>query len=183
MNEINQNPLPASLIPYLKTHLDNHPSMTSQDIAKLCYQAAHGAEHLLADLDRARRYLEHEMDSVEANECMTLIEPISDRVARVNLAPWKAKGLSADALFDLFVATARVSGNGDERLSSYLSEVSDYLASEPSSIALTEWMTFLAWYDQNGRPAIHHSEAYRAAEHPAYRIVLRDLLCDVDTKN
>ena len=183
MNEINQNPLPASLIPYLKTHLDHHPSMTSQDIAKLCYQAAHGAEHLLADLDRARKYLACEMDSVEAGDGVPLIEPISDRVARVNLAPWKAKGLSADALFDLFVATARVSGNGDERLSSYLSEVSNYLASEPSSIALTEWLTFLAWYDQNGRPTIHHSEAYRATEHPAYRIVLRDLLCDVDTKN
>ena len=106
---MNQTTAPA-ITPYLKAHLRAHPSMTPQDIAKLCYQAAHGAEHLLADVERARGYLSREMDATEADDTLPLTEPISDTVSRVNLAPWKARGLSADALFDLFAATARVSG-------------------------------------------------------------------------
>ena len=164
------------ITPYLQVHLRNHPSMTAQDIAKLCYQAAHGAEHLLSDLDRARGYLVRELEATEADGTIPLIEPISDCVARVNLAPWKARGLSADALFDLFAATARVSGEGDEALSAYLSEVTVLLCQEPTCITPDDWQTFMTWYDGLDRPAVHHSEAYREAERPAYRIVLRELL-------
>ena len=164
------------ITPYLTTHLQSHPSATPQDLAKLCYQAAHGAEHMLSDLDRARKYLAYEMESAEADDSIPLVEPISDEVARVNLAPWKAKGLSVDTLFDLFAATAQVSGAGDERLSAYLNEVSDYLAAVPTPVSPDAWQEFLAWYNAQGRPAVHHSEAYRLAERPAYRIVLRSLL-------
>ena len=172
---MNQTTAPA-IIPYLKAHLRAHPSMTPQDIAKLCYQAAHGAEHLLADVERARGYLSREMETTEADDTLPLTEPISDTVSRVNLAPWKARGLSADALFDLFAATARVSGEGSVRLDAYLAEVSEYLAHEPCAVTLDAWKEFLAWYDQNGRPAVHHSEVYRLSERPAYRIVWRSLL-------
>ena len=178
MNEINLNSLPASLIPYLKTHLDNHPSMTSQDIAKLCYQAAHGAEHLLADRERARLYLFRELEATLPDETLPLVEPISDAVARVNLAPWKANGLSPDTLFELFVATARVSGDGTQRLDAYLQEVSVFLESEVTPVSFAAWQEFAEWYDGRGRPAVHHSDAYREAEHPAYRIVMRTLLRD-----
>lgn len=171
--------MPTSIIPYLQANLTTHPSMTPQDIAKLCYQAAHGAEHLLSDLDRARRYLEHELESTEADGNLPLTEPISDAVSRVNLAPWKARELSAETLFDLFAATARVSGAGDDRLVAYLKEVSAYLSANQTHIPSDEWQSFLAWYNSQGRPAVHHSEAYRMAEKPAYRIVLRELLREI----
>ena len=165
-----------SLIPYLTEQLRTHPSMTPQDVAKLCYQAAHGAEHLLSDLDRARGYLRREFEATAADANIPLIEPISDAVARVNIAAWKARGLSPDTLFDLFAATATVGGEGDTRLEEYLIEAEDFLTHAPTSIALEDWQMFSAWYTQNGRPAIHHSEAYREAEKPAYRIVRRELL-------
>jgi hypothetical protein len=169
----------SSIIPYLTAQFRLHPSMTAQDLAKLCYQAAHGAEHLLSDLDRARVYLEREMDATEADGSLPLIEPISDGIARVNLAPWKARGLSADGLFELFAANAQVSGNGDAALEGYLNEVTDYLRSHTTPVSPTDWETFLTWYDGQGRPAIHHSPAYREAEKPAYRIVRRELSEDL----
>ncbi len=162
--------------PYLAEQMRVHPSMTPQDIAKLCYQAAHGAEHLLSDLDRARGYLLREFEAADADGSVPLIEPISNTVARVNIAAWKAQGRSPDDLFDLFAATATVSGEGDGRLIQYLAETEDFLTHAQTSIALEDWRMFSAWYTQNGRPAIHHSEAYREAEKPAYRIVRRDLL-------
>ena len=165
-----------SIIPYLTAQFRLHPSMTAQDIAKLCYQASHGAEHLLSDPERARLYLLREIEDTEADGSLPLIEPISDGIARVNLAPWKASGLSADLLFELFFATARVSGDGAAALESYLNEVSDYLNRYSASVTYAEWAEFLTWYNGQGRPAIHHSSAYREAEKPAYRIVRRELL-------
>ncbi len=165
-----------SIIPYLMTQFSIHPSMTPQDVAKLCYQAARGAEHLLSDLDRARGYLLQELEATLADGNIPLIEPISDTVARVNLAAWKAQGLSADLLFELFAATARVQA-AEDCLPTYLAEVGAWLEREPQpSVTSAEWQTFLRWYEETGCPAIHHSAAYRQAEKPAYRIVRRDLL-------
>ncbi len=165
-----------TIIPYLEAHLKAHPSMTPQDIAKLCYQAAHGAEHLLLDPDRARNYFMSEWEATPADSNIPLAEPISDTVARVNLAPWKALGRSPEALFDLFVATATVSGDGDTLLQAYLAEVGCYLRDHETSVSPAAWNEFMAWYEGLGRPAIHHSDAYRDAEKPAYRIVFRGLL-------
>ena len=168
---------PCGIRPYLAEQMRIHPSMTPQDIAKLCYQAAHGAEHLLSDLDRARGYFMREFEATPVDDTVPLIEPISDTVARVNIAAWKARGLSPDTLFDLFAATATVSGEGEARLVEYLAEAEAFLTQAETQISPEDWQAFSAWYAQNGRPAIHHSEAYRRAEKPAYRIVGRELLC------
>ena len=45
---------------YLKQQLALHPSMQPQDVVKLCYQAAHGAEHLLSDIKAAEKYFYQE---------------------------------------------------------------------------------------------------------------------------
>lgn len=164
-----------SILPYLEAHLTAHPSMTAQDIAKLCYQAAHGAEHLLLNLDRARSYFMAEWEATAPDGSIPVSEPISDRVARVNLAAWKAAGRTPEDLFDRFAATATVSGEGDTLLQAYLAEISTYLQTQGVSVSYEDWTAFLSWYDSQGRPAVHHSEAYREAEKPAYRIVLRSL--------
>lgn len=164
------------ITPYLETQLRLHPSMTPRDVVKLCYQAARGAEHLLADPERARSYLFRELEATEADPCAPLAEPISDTVARVNLAAWKARGLSSDKLFELFAATASTAGEGEDLLPAYLTEAEEWIAASESSISLAAWRGFLADYRAQGCPAVHHSEAYRAAERPAYRIVRRELL-------
>lgn len=152
--------------------------MTPRDIAKLCYQAARGAEHLLSDLDRARGYLMRELEATPADEDIPLVEPISDDVARVNLAAWKARGLSPDLLFDLFSATASVRREGEDLLPAYLAQAGAWLACTEGPVESAEWEEFLRRYEEQGYPAIHHSEAYRAAEKPAYRIVRSDLLAE-----
>ena len=147
-------------------------------LGKLCYQAARGAEHLLTGLDRARGYLLRGFEATPADESIPLIEPISDTVARVNIAPWKARGLSPDTLFDLFAATAQVNREGEDCLPAYLEEAGEWIAATDSTITTEAWQNFLAWYRENGYPAVHHSEAYRKSENPAYRIVLRVLLTE-----
>ena len=68
-----------SLELYLREHIKKHPFMQPQDIIKLCYQAANGAEHLLEDVKAAEVYFKSEYDKVPAIKG-ELYEKISDDV-------------------------------------------------------------------------------------------------------
>ena len=150
---------------YLKEQYKLHPSMQPQDAVKLCYQAALGAEHLLTDFDAAEKYFTAEYASVEAAE-QPLYEEISPEVCRVNLAAWKSAKLPGEWLFHMFTASVR-----EQRGSRELFK--EYLAVAEKTLPLADWQTYLDAYKAAGMPTVHHSDAYRAAEHPAYRIVDR----------
>lgn len=152
--------------------------MQPSDIAKMCYQAALGAEHLLLDTERARAYFNAEFNSVEPREG-ELFEPLSDQVCRVDLGVWKAEGRKREELFDMFVATASVPCGGKENLLQYLSDAEGCLSELSLSFTLGEWQGFLEKYKAAGMPAVHHSSEYRESERPAYRIVLRSLLNNI----
>ena len=160
---------------YLIDQSRKHPSMQPSDVAKMCYQAALGAEHLLLDVERARAYFNMEFNSVEPREG-ELFEPLSDQICRVDLGVWKAQGRKKEELFDMFVATASVPCGGRENLLQYLSDAEDCLPELALDFTPEEWHDFIGKYKEAGMPAIHHSEKYRKSERPAYRIVLRSLL-------
>ena len=144
-----------------------HPSMEPRDVVKLCYQAACGAEHLLADTEGARRYFQEEYDGVTAKD-IPLYEPISREVCRVNLAAWKHKQLPKEWLFRIFAATV-LSSDGKQRLTEYLAAAESVLRA--NCFDMDAWNRFMEQYKAEGMPAVRHSEGYRRAEQPAYRIV------------
>ncbi|MBQ4581493.1 MAG: hypothetical protein IJA83_12615 [Clostridia bacterium] len=148
-----------------------HPSTQPRDVIKMCYQAARGAEHLLSDLTRARTYFDQEYAATPADVSLPLFEPLSENVARVNIAPWKAAGFPAEWLFRMFVYTATVPQDGADLLGEYIAKADALVGSMPG------WQDALAAWTKQGRPAVHHSEEYRAAEHPAYRIVNARFQC------
>ncbi len=150
----------------LREELHLHPAMQPQDVFKLCYQAARGAEHLLTDMTRARTYFDQEYAATPADVTLPLFEPISPDVARVNFAAWKATELPPEWLFRMFAHTASVPMGGDALLEAYLNEAAAVLA--PS---MPGWRDALSAWRGKGMPALHHSEEYRVKEHPAYRII------------
>lgn len=156
----------------LQEQLRLHPAMQPRDVLKLCYQAARGAEHLLADTVRARHYFDQEYASTPADASLPLLESIGPEVTRVNIAAWKAAQLPADWLFRMFVHTASVAQEGRDLLAAYVAQVGDIVAD-----MMSDWPAVLAAWQESGCPAVHHSEAYRAAERPAYRIVRRQFGC------
>ena len=161
---------------YLQEQIQHHPSTEPRDILKQCYQAAFGAEHLLADLTRAWHYLEQEFHSTSADACQPLFEEISPQICRVNLAAWKAKGLPLAWLFRMFVASSRVSVDREQatcQFLSYLDQADSMIRDGCLSVSFStkEWSDALSAYKSNGMTAVHHSDTYRQAEHPAYRII------------
>ncbi len=161
---------------YLTEQLKLHPATQPRDILKQCYQAAYGAEHLLADLDHAFAYLEKEFVSITASSEIPLYEPISPQVCRVNLAVWKYRGLPLAWLFSMFAASANISIDRQQATEQFLSylDTADTLLREnrlPGSFSVEEWSDALSTYKKSGMTAVHHSDTYRQAEHPAYRIL------------
>lgn len=175
-----------SIIDYLPLQISLHPSITITDIIKLCYQAANGPEHLLTDKEAARRYLEKEFENTPADDIL-LCEHISDNICRVNIAAWKYRGLPADDLFALFASSAYPRENAKEVLEGFLREAEEY-ADHHAALVKTDKINKSAdlfgdnaaaafeEYRRAGMPAIHHSDAYRKAENPAYRVVDSKLL-------
>ena len=152
--------------------------MMPQDVAKACYQAAMGAEHLLLDTEAAKKYFDAEFDAVEMRDG-ELAENMSDEICRVDLGVWKAMGMPKEQLFDLFSRTVTVSRGGRETLEKYLSEAEEVIKNEPVIFTVDDWSDFLEKYKAAGLPAVHHSENYRQKEKPAYRIVDRSLLSEI----
>ena len=162
--------------PYLTEQMKRHPSMTPQDLAKLCYQAARGAEHMIPDPERARAYLTRELEATEACDETPLYEGISPEIARVNLAAWKAREPDGDKLLEMFLATVNGVSSEEDRLPAYLDEVEALLAEGGYPVELGEWTAFRSRYEEAGMPAVHHSQSYREHERPAYRIVRVEVL-------
>jgi len=158
---------------YILAQLQAHPSMQPQDVVKLCYQASFGAEHLLGDVDAAKSYFDAEFAGTPASE-LPLYEEISDGYARVNLARWKKQGLPGDWLFRLFCASAVQNSEGREKMQQAL-ELAEKLVPE-FSFSKEEWFDYVNQYKKRGMPSVHHSDIYRQAEKPAYRIVRKEYL-------
>lgn len=153
-----------------------------QDIAKMCYQAAMGAEHLLSDISAAKRYFDAEFESVSPKDC-ELFECLSDDICRINLGAWKSLEMPKDWLFNMFIGTASVARGGKDTLEAYLSEAEDVLSGARVGFSIEEWREFLEQYRAAGLPSVHHSQCYRKNEKPAYRIVDRAFLACLPVLN
>lgn len=160
---------------YLLQQLNLHPCMQPQDIVKLCYQAAFGAEHLLQDIETAKKYFNNEYNSV-AEQNMDLFEEISPFVCRINLAAWKASKMPSEWLFHMFLNTANIPQGGNDIFLQNLKTAEAVLIKTEVSFSFDEWHDYLNQYKESGIHAVHHSGIYRQKERPAYRIVHKRFL-------
>lgn len=152
-----------------------HPSTAPQDAVKQCYQAAFGAEHLLTDKSLAAAYLEREFNDTPAAD-VPLCEKIAPDVGRINLAAWKAHGLPLEWLTRMFIMSARPDEGGEAEFEHCLSIVDELVQAGDAPFSPAEWQEYMFAYRMKATHAVHHSDKYRAAEHPAYRIVGRSAL-------
>ncbi len=140
------------------------PGFQVRDAVKLLYQSEFGGGHLLSDPEKARERLFR-----EASSCAPVDEPpvtyIGGGVARVNLYP-AAKLVSPETLFRIFALSAR------ERRGSLDSFRAKLPLVRELGFDRAETDAFLQEYADAGYPMLSHSEPYRQANRPAYRVVL-----------
>lgn len=161
---------------YLKHQALLHPSMTAQDGVKLCFQAAFGAEHILADKAQARRALLAEFAKTPPRR-IAVFEPISDDYTRCNLAAWKYWQLPPEWLFQLFQHSA--AAKREKAAPLFLEYLRIVIACAEEGIlpfSGEECRSYVERYLAGGIRPVHHSIAYRLREAPAYRILKSEAL-------
>lgn len=162
------------IVEYMQEQAARHPSAEPVDVVKLCYQAVFGAEHLLEDREAAFQYLQREFDRVQPDEQEPLYECISDDICRVNLRAWKQRHLPVKWLFHMFVETAsKPRQKTDKQFQHWLKEAENLADADVFGFDRKDWEAFLASYPADRPVAVHHSETYRQAQKPAYRLVCR----------
>ncbi len=164
----------------IRKHIHSHPEAEAVDLYKFLHQGVLGPGHMIANRESATGFLYKELAdlplSVPAGEGWEgLFEELDPRgdVLRVHLRPFLAAGGDPDSLAEAFVRSASAFDpkTGQDRLvqlwKRLIPELTGLL---PDRANLESLDTELR---EAGYPMIRHSEAYRRAYSPAYRVVLR----------
>ena len=153
----------------LITHAKRYPLMQPTDAVKLIYQNEFGGGHLIRDEQACLNYLRQEYASAEKDPTAALYEDIGNGIVRVNLAAVKPEDL--EQLGKAFIdSAAKHKGTMDSFLNKL--EVLRMLTAEGVfAFDLDALNTYLSEYKAAGYPAVSHSEQYRQAYKPAYRII------------
>lgn len=160
---------------YLLQQASLHPAMEPQDVYKLMFQAAFGAEHLLKDTDAAWSFFQKEYEQVQPGNEL-LYEQIQDNLFRVNLGAWKRKGLPAEWLFRMFVGSVNGPVEGREVFLQYEAIAKSMVLQGDFSFSDSEFREYSEEYECKGVGPVHHSQHYREEEKPAYRLVRGEYL-------
>lgn len=160
--------------------LNMRPLMQVQDVYKLLYQGIMGSEHILGTqkteqaIVQFEQRLRSEYEKIAPNESEPLLESIHPKgsLYRLNLGPYKARNGEITLLTTVCLDTTR-------QTMGTLFELKSAWKSFEKASELGKWpnwpkpsiLTFTDWLDEAGFPPVHHSNIYRDAYQPAYRLI------------
>ena len=154
----------------LKKRMAETPHMEPVDAVKLVYQSAFGCGHLLT-ADCARE-VARELADTPVRADAPAFTPIGGGLCRLNLAAPAVHALPADRIAAMMRLTMEGPLGGEARLSRGLEALEALALAGEAPFCAGALAAFLgAWRD---RAPVRHSEAYRAAYAPAYRVVRED---------
>lgn len=161
----------------LMEHFERRPQMRAVDVYKLLFQGVFGVGHIVSE--GARKRLEEEAESLDIDGHPT--EPLIERVSvdgsmiRANLRPYLRRGLPLDTLYEAMEETAMERGPTEKFLLAW-SVFHDLACSGAMKVNGEELDSLNRELQEVGPRPHHHSEAYRDAYYPAYRVVKKEAL-------
>lgn len=157
----------------LSAHGARYPAMEPQDGVKLVYQNEFGGGHLVADPAQSLERLRSEYAAVPRTPGAPLAEDIGNGLVRVMLGAVEEGEYPLEALNRDFARSAALHRGDVDRFRQKL-EVLRQMAWEGAfGFSLQALEDYLGPYLASGCPPVSHSQGYRAAYRPAYRVVLR----------
>ena len=162
----------------LSAHFERYPAMQLDDVYKLLHQSALGPGHAVDNPAAARKRLDQEIQALGGGSIelpQDIISP-DGRLGRVHLRTYVAGGGNIHALHRAFVETANTYPASLDKLAKFCGCLGDLAAAGGIPFTQQDVVAYFEKIAQDGYPAIHHSEAFRKAYQPAYRVVAVDLL-------
>ena len=159
----------------LAVHFQRYQNLELRDIYKLLYQRVFGPEHSIDNLRVARERLYLEVIQLsETPVSMTMIEPLSSVLCRVNLQPFVQAGGDISRLWKVFRQTVC-----DFQPGSQVDFQRDWKHFRNAAWARRYDDALLDQFWQRmataNFPPVHHSRCYRKTYTPHYRVVCRSL--------
>ncbi|MFC1724892.1 hypothetical protein ACFL4T_04635 [candidate division KSB1 bacterium] len=162
-------------------HSELKKNVRIPDIYKLLYQANMGNFHILADPDSAYKILLEEYHSVNPLKDELLLENIStdNEIFRVNLRPFKKSGLPVDKLFNVMIETVKAVNPDKGKLVKDWKLFKEMVDENKLSFDWEEMNSFELEINKKDFPAVSHSDEYRKANNPSYRVVQVNIFQDI----
>ena len=155
----------------LQQHLNAHPLAQPADLVKYCRQRAFGASRRYSDEQEALQALAGEYASLVPNDGAPLLEQLGPDTVRLDLAGAAARGLTPAQLARACVLDSRLSQPDREWFARSLDALEELAGRNTLPPAFCRGMReFLARYREKGCPPLRHSEVYRNAYRPHYRV-------------
>ena len=153
----------------LLLHANMYPRMQPADAVKLVYQNEFGGGHMIKSPEAALIRLRNEYAATEHDAMQPLMIPIGSGMARVQLKALKESDIAR--LNEAFVETANSSKGTLPEFLEKLAVLRRVTAQGAFAFEAAELEEYLSEYKKQGYPAVSHSEEYRKAYLPAYRVV------------
>lgn len=153
-------------------HVKKYPLMEIRDIAKLIYQSEFGGGHMIPNSQISLNRIQEEYKSLkpEALEITSVVESIGNGLARIYLSCLN-QGVSAEVLNQMFVHSANNKKGTVAGLEEKIELVISMCQDNTLCFAMDEVLEFFESWENDGYPAMSHSEVYRQNYYPAYRVV------------
>lgn len=155
----------------VKAHAALYPEMQTQDVVKLAYQSEFGGGHMITNVAACQTYLEQEYHTVVQKEDAQLIEEIGNGMVRVHLAALQKEGISPQLLAQVFIFCANQKRGSAQSFQRKLTQLDSLAEQGIFCFDAAELKRYLAGYAAQGYPAVSHSDEYRRAYRPAYRVM------------
>ncbi len=168
----------GSIVPILLNQLNRYPLMSVQDIYKLIHQAVMGPEHIISDKDSAFVRLRLEYTQIDISFSQPLWEEIDPlgQLIRLNLAPFKNRNGDLKKLFEFFYQTSVSFKAKPKNMKHYFNEIISLSNENKIAYDTYELKSFFQVKESLEFPAVHHSVKYKSTYHPAYRLIAKGLL-------
>ena len=159
----------------LRRHARKYPMMQPTDAVKLIYQNVFGGGHLIKDREACLCALQREYENTPQEQHAPLLESIGNGLVRVMLNAVDASDYSIRQLGEDFIRSSEEHKGNLNGFLIKLDVLRKVTASGVFGFTLEELENYLEAYKEAGYPMVSHSEQYRQAYKPAYRIVLESI--------
>ena len=158
----------------LVSHYNTYTKLEVADIFKFIFQSAFGCEHLVSSEERALNYIKEELKRVSADEAPR-VDKLDGNYSRVYLSCLNDE-VTPEVMAKYFCLSAKIEPDGKEKLLEKIAVARELILDGTIALSLSDFDELHERWREAGYPAIHHSEAFREAYHPAYRVIANEYL-------
>lgn len=158
----------------LISHYNRYPKLKIQDIFKYLYQSTFGCEHLASSLQDVTNNILKEYNGLYYNGEPD-IEELDGDFSRVPISYIK-NGLSVNTMGNLFLSSAKKQVEGLSVLTEKLVIVKQLISEKLLPFSENEFNKAVSDWKSCGFSPIHHSEAFKQAYHPSYRVISNEFI-------